>query len=83
MRARLVPIGNSRGVRLSKPLLQQAGLVDEVEIAIEAGVLTIRPAAPAAPVRQGWAEAAALSSQAGLIDPPDAIRFDDEDWQWS
>lgn len=30
MKTRLIRIGNSRGVRLAKPLLEQAGLEDEV-----------------------------------------------------
>lgn len=34
-------IGNSRGVRLSKPLLEQAGLEDEVELRVEAGAIMI------------------------------------------
>lgn len=32
MKTRLIRIGNSRGVRLAKPLLEQAGLEDEVDI---------------------------------------------------
>jgi antitoxin MazE len=46
VRAKLVKIGNSRGVRLAKPLLEVAGLVDEVEIEAAPGVLTIRPFQP-------------------------------------
>ena len=34
MKARLVRIGNSRGLRLPKPLIEEAGLKDEVEIAL-------------------------------------------------
>ncbi len=30
--ARLVQIGNSRGVRIPKPLIEEAGLTDEVEL---------------------------------------------------
>jgi antitoxin MazE len=79
MRARLVKIGNSRGLRLAKPLLEQAGLTDEVEIEAAPGILTIRPlVAP----RAGWAEAAAAGPAEGLLDDPSATRFDDEEWQW-
>lgn len=35
MKARLVRIGNSRGIRLPKPLIEQAGLVDEVELRMQ------------------------------------------------
>lgn len=45
MRARLVKIGNSRGLHLAKPLLELAGLSDEVDIQAAPGVLTIRPVA--------------------------------------
>ena len=32
VRSRLVRIGNSRGVRIPKPLIEQIGLEDEVEM---------------------------------------------------
>ncbi len=43
MKARLVKIGNSRGVRIAKPLLEEAGLTDEVEIRARAGAVVITP----------------------------------------
>lgn len=79
MKTRLVRIGNSRGLRLPKPLLEQAGLEDEVEIRVEAGALIIAPVATA---RAGWAEAAAKFGPGGLLDVPSATRFDDEEWAW-
>ena len=45
VQGKLVNIGNSRGIRLAKPLLEVAGLADEVEIEAAPGVLTIRPVA--------------------------------------
>jgi antitoxin MazE len=45
VRAKLVKIGNSRGIRLAKPLLEVAGLAEEVENEASPGVLTIRPSA--------------------------------------
>ena len=52
MREKLVKIGYYRGLRLAKPLLEQASLSDEVEIQAAPGVLTIRPvAAPRAVYR--------------------------------
>ncbi len=79
MKTRLVRIGNSRGLRLPKPLLEQAGLEDEVEIRVEQGALVI---APVAAPRAGWAEAAAKFGPSGLLDAPSATRFDDEEWAW-
>lgn len=52
VRAKSVKIGNYRGLRLAKPLQEQAGLSDKVEIQAAPGVLTIRPvAAPRAVYR--------------------------------
>jgi antitoxin MazE len=79
VRAKLVKIGNSRGVRLAKPLLEVAGLADEVEIVAAPGVLTIRPSARP---RAGWAEAASSFQPEGMIDEMSATRFDDEEWSW-
>jgi antitoxin MazE len=79
MRAKLVKIGNSQGLRLAKPLLEQVGLTNEVEIQAAPGLLTIRPVS--AP-RAGWAEAAAAVPSLGLLDGPVTNRFDEEDWQW-
>ena len=79
VRAKLVKIGNSRGVRLAKPMLEVAGLADEVEIEVAPGVLTIRPLAQP---RAGWAEAGAAFQPEGLIDEMTATRFDDEEWSW-
>jgi len=79
VRAKLIKIGNSRGVRLAKPLLEVAGLADEVEIEAAPGVLTIRPSAHP---RAGWAEAASSFEPEGLLDEMSATRFDDEKWTW-
>ncbi|MEP6732703.1 MAG: AbrB/MazE/SpoVT family DNA-binding domain-containing protein [bacterium] len=81
MRARIVRIGNSQGVRLSKLLLEQAGLTDEVELTAKAGQIVIAAARVA---RAGWADAArrlhaVAEDQIGL---PDGTRFDDSEWEW-
>ena len=81
MKARLIRIGNSRGVRLPKPLIEEAGLGDAVELRVRDGAIVI---APAAAPRTGWAEAARQlreRGEGGLLDGPTATRFD-EDWRW-
>ena len=82
MRTRIVQIGNSRGIRLPKPLIEEAGLSDEVDLRIREGAIVITPAhAP----RSGWAEAARVlreSEDDQLLDPPTATRFDEGEWEW-
>lgn len=53
MRTRIVKIGNSQGIRIAKPLLEQAGLSGEVELVQEGDALIVRPAH----ARQDWDEA--------------------------
>jgi antitoxin MazE len=81
MKTRLVRIGNSRGLRLAKPLIEQLGFEDEVEMRTEGGALVIRPVRSA---RAGWAEAAAQLTAAGEggLDQGFATRFDAEEWEW-
>jgi antitoxin MazE len=79
MKARLVQIGNSRGVRLSKALLEHAALADDVVIDAEPGAITIRSAhAP----RVGWAEAAAHGPHERVLDDVSTVNFDDLEWTW-
>jgi len=82
MKARIVRIGNSRGVRLPKPLIEQAGLGEEVELHVQEGAIVIRTATQP---RAGWAEAArrlAVEQGAGLLDEPTPTRFDTIPWKW-
>jgi antitoxin MazE len=81
MKTRLVRIGNSRGLRLAKPLIEQLGFDDEVDMRAEGGALIIRPSRV---VRAGWAEAAAHLSASGdgVPDEGVATRFDAKEWEW-
>lgn len=81
MRSRIVRIGNSQGVRLPKLLIEQAGLVEDVELSAEAGRIVI---AAAHPTRAGWAEAAQRANTAGDDQPMDtlATRFHESEWKW-
>ena len=82
MRTRLVRIGNSRGVRLPKSLIAQAGLSDEVELHVRDGAIILEPAAS---VRSGWEEAAKEMHERDedrLLDPVTYTHFDEEEWEW-
>ncbi len=79
MKARLIRLGNSGGVRLATSLLDDAGLTDEVEIRAQDGAVIITSIATP---RAGWAAAAAAHRREGLLDAPTPTRFDDETWEW-
>ena len=82
MKTRIVRIGNSRGVRLPKVLLEEAQLVDEVELQAEPGRIVIRKADRP---RIGWAAKARRMRERNedkLIEAPIPTRFDEEEWEW-
>lgn len=82
MKTKLIQIGNSRGVRLPKPLIREAGLDNEVDISIRRGEILIRPVGKP---RSGWATAAKrLHDQNAdfLLDDQTPTVFDNKDWQW-
>jgi antitoxin MazE len=82
MRARLIRIGNSRGIRIPKPLLEQVGLRDTVQIRAEKGRLVILP--DKAP-RQGWAEAFQAMADRGddrILPDQTTNAFDTKEWKW-
>jgi antitoxin MazE len=82
MKARIIQIGNSRGVRLPRALLEQAHLTEEVQLEATPNQIVIRSAhAP----REGWETAFRLMSKLGddgLIDESIPTLFDETEWRW-
>jgi len=84
VKTQIVKIGNSRGVRIPKPLLDQTGLSGQVEVSVEDDALVIRRARKP---REGWAEAFESMAAAGddsLLDNDSLqpTRWDREEWEW-
>ncbi len=51
MEISIVPIGNSKGIRLSKTLLEKYNIKDKVELILEKGYIIVKPLARP---RKGW-----------------------------
>ena len=82
MKTHIVRIGNSRGVRLPKAVIEQAGLTDEVDLEVRGSTVVI---AATRRVRAGWADAAralAAAGGGGLLDPETRTHFDESEWRW-
>ena len=83
MKTTLVSIGNSRGVRIPKPLIEQCGLTGKIEMDIRDRMILIYSPRRA---RSGWEKAFQQMARLGddkLLEPTlNATRWDDEDWQW-
>jgi len=81
MKTKLVRIGNSRGIRLPKALIEQAGLDEDVQLDLQGNAVVIRPLAS---TRAGWATAAVklAATGEGLLDPACPTAFDQGEWAW-
>ena len=84
MKASIIQIGNSRGVRIPKAFLDQTGLRDDVEIEVRGSQIVVR--APKNP-REGWDEAFRRMVGAGddvLLDRDAGplTSFDATEWEW-
>jgi antitoxin MazE len=82
LKARVIKIGNSHGVRIPKVWLDQLALGDEVEMAMEADQIVIRPAHRP---REAWEERFREMAAHGddrLVDVPAATQFDQDEWAW-
>jgi antitoxin MazE len=82
MITQLSKVGNSRGVRIPKPLIQETGLTDYVTIRVEGGSIIISPVKA---VRSGWQEAfnkMHANNDDVLIDKNIRSSWDDEEWEW-
>ncbi len=84
MRARVIKIGNSQGLRIPKPILEQTGIMNDVEIEVEKNQIIIRPVKNA---RDGWDDAFKVMGDKGddepIIDDENISQsWDEEEWQW-
>lgn len=78
----IVKVGNSRGVRIPKPLIEEAGLGERVSLRVVEEGLLIEPRTEP---RQGWAEAARVGRERGegaLDGAWGPTRFDSVEWEW-
>lgn len=83
MRTELVRIGNSRGIRIPKPLIEQCGLGEQVDLRVENDCLIISPNRPP---RAGWEErfraAGPSADDEHLLKAVGPSQFDREEWRW-
>ena len=84
METDLIRIGNSRGVRIPKAIIDQCGFGERIDMRVEEGrVILARRRKP----REGWKEAlaAAKPSRASdelLLDGIPEQEFDRDEWTW-
>ena len=81
MRASVVQIGNSKGIRIPKTLLEECNIGEQVELSRKGNSLVIHPID--SEPRRGWAETFSLMHKRG----EDALLLDEgvdglEEFEW-
>ena len=84
MRANIIRIGNSQGIRIPKVLLEQSHLGTEVELEVEDEKIIIRSASRP---RAGWGEKFRLMAESGddrTIDEDMSVEteWERDEWEW-
>jgi antitoxin MazE len=83
MHAEIIRIGNSRGLRIPKAILEQCGMTKAVDLRVEDHTLIITPCEEG---RAGWEKSFQLMAKNGddrLLEI-DLIEqsWDENEWQW-
>lgn len=81
MKAKIIAIGTSKGIRIPKYLLEKYGIENQVEVEDTGKGIMICPIKKS---REGWEEAfkkAAGTINDQLIEMPDS-NWDTEEWRW-
>lgn len=83
MKADIIKIGNSQGIRIPKTLLEQCNLNGQVDLQVDGDALVIKSARK---VREGWEESFKAMAENGddeLLLPDDISPLPEEiDWEW-
>jgi antitoxin MazE len=83
MRAEIIRIGNSRGLRIPKAVLEQCGMKTTVDLRVEDHSIVVTPYEE---VRAGWEkyfQAMAKNEDDALLDAGSLSHsWDKAEWQW-
>ena len=83
MKVELVRVGNSRGIRIPKAIIEQCGFGDRVDLRVVRNTIVI---APERQPREGWEQAfrnaGSFEKDELLLEGLPPNRFDSEEWEW-
>ena len=82
MKAKIIQIGNSQGIRIPKTIIEQCGFAQSVEMKVIDGSLVLTPIKQ---IREGWEEsfqAMAANGDDELLIDDSISTVEDEDWEW-
>ena len=83
MKTQIIQIGNSRGIRIPKPVLEQCGFVDQVDMQISDGQLIISNSNE---TRREWDKqfrsAKIYPDDGDILSHHSLNEWENNDWQW-
>ncbi len=85
MKTKLIRIGNSQGVRIPKPLIEESGITEEIEMTLRDNEIVIRSAGK---IRKDWEASFKKMAEQGddsLIDHEEVEQpsdWDESEWTW-
>jgi len=85
MITKLIRIGNSRGVRIPKPLIEESGITEEIEMILRDNEIVLRSAETN---RKDWEESFEKMAEQGddtLLDQQEIEKtsdWDESEWTW-
>ena len=81
MKVGIISIGNSKGIRIPKAILEQCRFNKEAELEVQGNALLIKPVKK---VREGWDKSFQLMHERkeGALVINDALDIEMENWEW-
>lgn len=82
MKTKLIKIGNSQGVRIPKPLIEQSGIGEEIEMILEENQIVIKAITEK---RANWEKSFQKMKEEGddeLLDSELSNDWDNSEWDW-
>ena len=78
----VVKIGNSKGIRLPKNILEQCEITDKIELEVHDKEITLKSLKKN--VRDGWGEKFKIMAENGddRLQIDDSIEIDIKNWEW-
>ncbi len=81
MEITLTPIGNSQGIRIPKPILNQLGITSTLKLTDKNKVITLSPTKPRAHWPAAFTKHTLPESELTSFQTI-STNFDDKEWQW-
>ena len=82
MKAQIIQIGNSQGIRIPKVLLQETNLAGEVDLEVHEGGILIRNAQKPRANWEAIFKSLADNDDDQTLDADSATTFEKKEWQW-